>query len=375
MKVEFYRHSLGQAEKEAVARVLDSLFLTTGEETYAFERELAAYLDVPHVVALASCTAAEHLALLALGIGPGDEVITTAMTFIASTTAILHAGATPVWVDCERETGNLDAAAIEAAITPRTRAIVAVHLYGVMCDMKALRAIADRHGLALIEDAAHCVEGRRDGVGPGQLGDACCFSFYATKSLTCGEGGAVATRDPALAERVRRLSLHGMSRNAADRYKGRYEHWDMVELGWKYNLSNLQASVLRPQVPRLDERRDRREAIAARYDRLVDARPQLDRPRVPAGARSARHLYTIWTEPGRRDAILAYLGANGVGSAVNYRAIHQLTWLREHVALRSPLPVAESIGARTISLPFYERLRDDEVERVCDVLDQAIVKA
>lgn len=367
-RVEFHRHSLGQAEKDAVAGVLDSLFLTTGDETYAFEREFADFLGAPHVVGVSSCTAAEHLTLRAFGIGAGDEVITTPMTFLATATAILHAGATPVFVDVESDTGNLDASLVEAAITARTRAIVAVHLYGTMCDMHALRAIADRHGLVLIEDAAHCVEGRRDGVGPGQLGDAACFSFYATKTLTCGEGGAIAVHDDRVAERLRRLRLHGMSKNAADRYRSTYQHWDMVEFGYKCNLTNIQGAMLRPQLPRLKAQRDRREQICRAYDAIVDATPLFSRPLVPASARSARHLYTIWVAGGRRDHLLQHLGAHNIGCAVNYRATHRLSWLAENVELRFPLPVAEWIGERTLSLPLYDRLTDAEIDRVCDVV-------
>jgi UDP-4-amino-4-deoxy-L-arabinose-oxoglutarate aminotransferase len=374
-RVEFYRHALGAEEAEAVRRVLGTLFLTTGDEVYAFERELGAYLGASQVVAAASCTAAIHLSLLALGIEPGDEVVTTPLTFIATATAILHAGAVPVFVDVEPDTGVIDPERVAAAITPRTRAILPVHLYGTMCDVHALRDLADRHGLVLVEDAAHCVEGERDGARPGSIGDAACFSFYATKSLTSGEGGAVAARDPEIAERIRRLSLHGMTRNAADRYHGSYEHWDMDELGWKANMSNIQAAMLRPQIPHLDERLARRERIAERYDAFVDARPELDRQAIPPRARSARHLYTVLAPVDRRDRYLAYLAANGIGCAVNYRAIHRLTWFRRNVEVRFDLRNAERIGERTISLPFYPALTDVQVDRVSDVLAAAAREA
>jgi UDP-4-amino-4-deoxy-L-arabinose-oxoglutarate aminotransferase len=371
-KVEFYRHSLGEAEKAAMSRVLDTLFLTTGDEVYSFEREFAEYLGVPDVVAVSSCTAALHLALVGLGIGAGHEVITTAMTFIASATPVIHAGATPVLVDVEPDTGNIDPAKVEAAITPATKAIIAVHLYGTMVDIRALRDIADRHGLALIEDAAHCVEGVRDGYRPGQLGDVACFSFYATKTLTCGEGGAVAVRDPQLAERLRTIRLHGMSKNAADRYHGKYEHWDMVTLGWKANLTNIQAAMLRPQLGKLEARRQRRDEISRMYDAVVETIGEVGRPAVPDGVVPARHLYTVWIPGGRRDAVLSLMGARGVGTAVNYRAIHGLTWMRDNLDLRFPLPNAERIGAETISLPLYDKLTDAEVARAGSVLAQAV---
>ena len=187
--VPFYRHDLGEAELALLAEALKGEILTTGEYVVRFERQLADYLGRRHVLALNSCTGALHLSLLGLGIGPGDEVITTPMTFIATATAILEAGAKPIFVDVESDTGNIDAELIEAAITPRTKAIMPVHLYGLMCDMRALRVIADRYGLKIVEDAAHAIEGKRDGIGPAGLGETACFSFYATKNLTCGEGG------------------------------------------------------------------------------------------------------------------------------------------------------------------------------------------
>lgn len=371
MRVEFHRHALGEEEKAAAGAVLDGLFLTMGEEVYAFEREFAAYLDVPFVVAVASGTSALHLALLANGIGPGDEVITTPMSFLASATPILYVGASPVFVDVEPETGLLDPERVAEAITPDTRAVVAVHLYGSMCDMAALRAIADEHGLALIEDAAHCVEGARAGARVGHLGDAACFSFYATKTITSGDGGAVAVHDETIVERLRRLRLHGMDRGPVERHGKPYRHWDMVELGYKSNMTNLQGALLRPQIRKLEERRRCREEVAVRYDEFVDGVPWLGRPTVPLDARSGRHLYTIWADIEMRDALLAFLGQNGIGCAVNYRVITELSWFRTNVTPRFQVPNAERIGAKTVSLPFHNLITDEEVAIVCETLDRA----
>src|SRR5436190_15951415 len=202
-KIPYFRHDLGKPEIDRLAKVLEGDILTTGAEVAEFEQRFAAYLGQRHAFALTSCTGALHLALLALDIGPGGEVITTPMSFVATATAILESGATPVFVDVEADTGNLDAARVEAAITPKTRAIMPVHLYGLMCDMRALRAIADKHGLRLIENAAHCIEGVRDGVRPGALSDAACFSFYATKNLTFGEGGAINVNHDKLVEQLK----------------------------------------------------------------------------------------------------------------------------------------------------------------------------
>ncbi|MBW2340808.1 MAG: aminotransferase class I/II-fold pyridoxal phosphate-dependent enzyme, partial [Deltaproteobacteria bacterium] len=211
MKIEFYRHNLDESYVGVLPEVLGSIFLTTGPVTADFEKRFSRYVGLTETIAVSSCTAALHLSLLALGIGPGDEVITTPMTFVATSTAIMHIGAKPVWVDVEEDTGNLNTDLIEEAITEKTKAIIPVHLYGQMCDMKRIRGIADKYGLFVIEDAAHALESERDGIRVGQLADATCFSFYATKSITSGEGGAVTTNSKKLAENIRILRLHGMN--------------------------------------------------------------------------------------------------------------------------------------------------------------------
>lgn len=376
MAVEFYRHSLGEEEKAAVASVVDSLFLTTGQRVYEFEEAFAAYLGLPAVTATVHGTAALHLAMLAAGVGEGDEVVTTPMTFLSSANAVLYAGGTPVFVDVDPATANLDPAAAEAAITPRTKAILAVDLYGLPADHVALRQVADRHGLLLVEDAAHCVEGRRDGHGPGQLADLACFSFYATKNLTCGEGGAVASRDPGKKPLLRQLGSHGMTRNAADRYAGKYQHWDMERLGWKYNLSDLLAAMLLPQLPKLAARRERREEICRRYEAAFRETPGVEFPVVPRGAVSARHLFTIWVDAARRDEVLASIQARGVGVAVNYRPVHLTSYYRERFGFRRGMfPAAESIGDRTITIPLWPAMTDAQVDEVIEAVRGAVSEA
>ena len=362
--IPFFQHDLGEPELEAVREVLSGRILTTGEMVERVERRLAEYFRVKHAIALTSCTGAMHLSLLALGVGPGDEVITTPMTFIATATAIIEAGATPVFVDVEEQTGNLAASKVEAAITERTRVILPVHLYGQMCDMRALRAIADRHRLFLIEDAAHCVEGARDGVRPGQLSDTACLSFYATKNLTCGEGGAVICNDTALAERLRLLRLHGMTKTAYDRSREGYQHWDMVALGWKYNMDNIHAALLLPQFDRLEATWEKREALARRYHELLGEVAGLTWPQTVPGARHARHLFPVWIMNGWRDEVVAGLQRLGVPTVVNYRAIHLLTYFRERLGFTPGMfPAAERIGDMTVSLPFYPSmsLRDVQI--------------
>jgi UDP-4-amino-4-deoxy-L-arabinose-oxoglutarate aminotransferase len=371
--IPFFRHDLGKAEVESFARALADPILTTGETVALFERRFAAAVGRRQAVAVTSCTGALHLSLIALGIGPGDEVITTPLTFIATSTAIFEAGATPVFVDVEPGTGNIDAARVEAAITPRTKAILPVHLYGQMVDMRELRAIADRHGLRLIEDSAHCVEGRRDGIGPAELGDTACFSFYATKSITCGEGGAIVTDDEALAARLRRLRMHGMTKAAADRQREGYQHWDMTELGWKYNMDNLQAAILLPQLDRLEANWSRRSEIAAEYTRHLANVPGLSLPQTLPGVRHARHLFPVWIGNGKRDQVIGALQSRGISVMVNYRAIHLLSYFRDTLGhAPGAFPNAERIGDATLSLPLYAALRPEQAARVADALVEAV---
>jgi UDP-4-amino-4-deoxy-L-arabinose-oxoglutarate aminotransferase len=374
--VDFYRHSLGEDEKAAVAKVLESLFLTTGQRVYEFEKLFEEYLGVPAVVATVHCTASLHLAMLAAGVSEGDEVVTTPMTFLSSANAVVYVGGKPVFADVDPATANIDPAKVEAAITPRTKAILAVDLYGLPADLVALRRIADARGLVLVEDAAHCVEGRRDGYGPGQLADYACFSFYATKNLTCGEGGAISARDAAKKPYLRQLGSHGMSKNAADRYAGKYQHWDMERLGWKYNLSDVAASMLAPQLPKLAARLARREEICRRYEAAFREAPGVEFPIVPEGAVSARHLFTIWVDPEKRDEVLAGIQARKIGVAVNYRAVHLTRFYRERFGFaRGDFPAAESIGDRTITLPLWPAMTDAQVDEVIAAVRAAVKDA
>lgn len=388
-KIEFYRHQLGEEEAGSWRGVLDTLFLTLGPQVAAFEKELGEYLvrgregaTPPHVVGTTSCSMGLLLALRALEVRPGDEIITTPMTFAATANAILHAGAIPRLVDVEPATGLIDPDAVRAAIGSRTVGILPVHLYGQLANMTTLRSLADRHSLFIVEDSAHGIEIERDGIRPAQLAEASVFSFYATKNVTCGDGGAVATRDARIAERLRRLRNHGVSKAATDRHGAAYQHWDLVELGYKANLTDLDAALLRPQLPRVEAKRSLREQIVRRYESSLRERVAELRGPLPPGARvpwlveprgrSSHHLFTIHAQPGQRDAMLSKLSAAGVGTAVNYRAIHLLTYLTEIVGFRrGTLPVAEEIGDRTISLPLYPTLTADEQERVVSAVASA----
>jgi dTDP-4-amino-4,6-dideoxygalactose transaminase len=373
MKVEFYKHNIGQGEISKVSEVLNSIFLTTGSVVQEFEDKFCKYLGCKYTVGVTSCTAALHLSLLSHNIGPDDEVITTPMSFIATANSILHAGARPVFVDVEPETGNMNAALIESSITERTKAILPVHLYGQMCDMRKIRDIAYRHGLAVIEDAAHCVEGERDGVRPVQTSLAACFSFYATKTITSGEGGAIATNDINIFEKLKLLRLHGMSKGAAERYEKKYQHYDMELLGWKYNMDNIQAGLLLNQLDLIEERLKRREEICRRYEEAFRDLEDVGFPRVLGSSRSARHLFTIWVDSKRRDDIIRKLQDEEIGVAVNYQPIHLMKFYREHFGYRRGMfPEAERIGEMTVTLPLYTKLTDEEVEYVIEGVKSAI---
>ena len=372
-RVEFFCHALGDEEKARVLAALDETILTTGAAVAEAERALANYLGIAEVVCLDSCTAALHLALLAADIGPGDEVIVPAMTFVATANAVLMAGATPVFADVHPQTACVTVDTIEPKLTDRTRAVIPVHLYGLLCDMESLSAVARRRNLILIEDSAHCLEARRGPVRPGSHSRAACFSFYATKAITCGEGGALATNDRALAKRVRTLSLHGMTSSACDRYRKRYEHWDVREVGWKYNLDNIRGALLLPQIGNLDAHCQRRREICARYEVAFRDLDGIELPIVPQENWSARHLFTIWVDAARRDEIIADLEQRGIGVAVNYRAVHLLSYYAQRFGYhRGDLPVAESIGNRTISLPLFPQMTDEQVDRVIEAVKEVV---
>jgi UDP-4-amino-4-deoxy-L-arabinose-oxoglutarate aminotransferase len=375
-RIPYFRHDLGTPELQSLAKVLEGEILTTGDAVSTFETRFAACLRARHALGVTSCTGALHLALLALDIGPGDEVITTPMSFVATATAILEAGATPVFADVEPDTGNLDAARVEAAITSRTKAILPVHLYGLMCDMRALKAIADRHGLRLIEDAAHCIEGVRDGVRPGELSDAACFSFYATKNLTCGEGGAIIVNDDSLAERLKPLRLHGMTRMAEESAREGYRHWDMVLMGWKYNMSNVEAALLLPQFERMEAKLARRHALASRYEQAFADMDGIRLPRSRVNSVHARHVYTVWCEDVARDDLVAHLHGERIGAVVNYRPIHLMSYFVKRYGYRQgDFPIAEWIGDRTVSLPFYPEMPLDDVDVVAQAVERCLNQA
>jgi dTDP-4-amino-4,6-dideoxygalactose transaminase len=372
-KVEFFKHGIDKEELERLREVLGSLFITTGEAVYEFEDDFARYLGLPHTVAVTSCTAAMQLALLAGGVGPGDEVITTTMTFIGTPNATLMAGATPVLVDIDRGTGNIDPAAVEAAITERTKAMIPVHLYGQMCDMDALRTIADRHNLFILEDAAHAIESKWNGKAPGHYGEYAAFSFYATKNITSGEGGSISCHDEKQYELLNMLRLHGFNQLAVDRYTSNYEKYDIGMFGWKYNMDSIHAAILIEQLKKIGAYSARRKAVFDRYTEAFSTMDGIELHTIRPEAEHAYHLLTILVDPKKRDAMMKALQERGVGVSINFVPVHQMTYYRERFGYRDGMfPAAEEIGARTISLPLYPKLTDEEVEYVIDAVRETV---
>jgi dTDP-4-amino-4,6-dideoxygalactose transaminase len=368
--VPFSPPDIGSGEIAEVIATLESGWLSTGPRVRRFEQAFAAYVGAPYAVALNSCTAGLHLSLLAAGVGPGDEVITTPLTFCATANVIIHAGATPVFADVDPATGNLDPEAVEEAITPRTRAIVPVHYGGRPVDVSAFQAIARRHSLTLIEDAAHCIEGVANGRKIGTTADFTCFSFYATKNITTGEGGMVTTASAPAAEMLRVASLHGMSRDAWSRYQhigpARY---DVVMPGFKYNMTDLQAAIGLHQLGAVAPHYARRAEICRQYDEAFGGLPIESFAPVPASSVHARHLYTILVDQPSagfsRDDLAETLAAYGIASSVHFPAVHLHRYYVERFGFaRGQFPHAERISDNILSLPLSPALTDRQVKAV-----------
>lgn len=374
----FGQPRIEQAEIDEVVASMRSAWLGTGPKAAEFERRVAAYKGVPHAVGLNSCTAGLHLACVVLGLEPGDEIITTPMTFCATVNAIVHAGATPVLADVDPGTMNLDPAAVRAAITPRTRAIIPVHFAGRACAMDELMAIAKQHDLKVIEDCAHAIETEYRGRKAGTIGDLGVLSFYSTKNIVTGEGGMVLTSDPALARRTKTMGLHGMSHDAWKRFgDDGYRHYDVEEVGFKYNMMDLQAAIGMHQIEQVEPYWQRRLEIWNHYlDAFADLPVGLPAP-FGDDERHALHLFTLLideTETGiSRDRMLVALHEQNIGTGVHYRAIPELKVYRERFGWRAEdWPHARRIGERTLSLPLSANLTDEDVDDVVAAVHAAL---
>ncbi|CAN5739602.1 O-antigen biosynthesis aminotransferase WlbF [soil metagenome] len=381
----FLPFALPELGEEEIAEVVDTLrsgWITTGPKARRFEEDFAAFLGEPglHCLAVNSATAGLHLALEALGIGPGDEVITTTHTFTATAEVVRYLGADVVLVDIDPATLCIDPAAVEAAITPRTRAIVPVHYAGLAADMPALLAIAGKHGLKIVEDAAHALPTTIGGALVGTLASAVTvFSFYANKTITTGEGGMVVTRDEALAQRMKVMRLHGMSRDAFDRFTATVPSWyyEIVAPGFKYNLTDIAAALGIHQLKRLRGFQVRREQIAARYAEAFAGLPLITPPQARPGDTHAWHLYVLRLDDAAavgRDAFIERLFAAGIGCSVHYIPLHLQPYWRDRYALkREDFPNSQHAFERMLTLPLYTRMTDADVTRVATAARAALV--
>jgi dTDP-4-amino-4,6-dideoxygalactose transaminase len=371
---------IGEAEIEEVVGSLKSGWLGTGPKVTRFQQEFAAYVGAPQAAALNSCTAALHLALVALDLKPGDEVITTPLTFCATVNAILHAGGTPVLADVDPSSQNIDPERVREKITPRTRAILPVHFAGRPCDMDALCALAREHGLALVEDCAHAIETTWRGRHAGTFGDFGCFSFYVTKNVITGEGGMVTANDPERLARIKILGLHGMSADAWKRFGDEgYKHYYVVEAGFKYNMMDLQAAIGIHQLARVEENLVRRQAIWAAYDRAFADLPVTLPAAEEPDTRHARHLYTIQVDEKRcgvsRDDFLTRMTREGIGVGVHYLSLPEHPYYRERFGWRpEDWPQAMALGRSTVSLPLSAKLTDADAADVAEAVRLSLTR-
>jgi len=370
-------------EEEEIREVVSSMrsgWIGTGPKVALFEDLFRQYKGAHHAIAVNSGTAAIHLSCLAAGIGPGDEVITTSMTFCATVNAIIHTGATPVLVDCDRKTANIDPYSVEKKINPRTKALLPVHFAGRPCEMDILMDIATRHHLMVIEDCAHAIETEYHGRKVGVFGHLGCFSFYVTKNMMTGEGGMVTTDIEEYANRIKVLALHGMSKDAWRRFKDEgYKHYQVVESGFKYNMMDLQAAIGIHQLKRIEKNWKRRQEVWKRYsEAFIDLPISLPVDPEP-GTRHAYHLYTILIDEGKtgisRDSFLNAMTAENIGVGVHYLSIPEHPYYQKTYGWKpEDYPNAMRIGRHTASLPLSAKLNNEDVKDVIVAVRKIIFK-
>jgi dTDP-4-amino-4,6-dideoxygalactose transaminase len=370
----FGQPCIEQAEVEEVADSLHKRWLGTGPKVAQFEDTMAQYKGVSHAIAVSSCTSGLHLACLVLGLGPGDEVVTTALTFCATVNVVIHCGATPVLADVDPVSMNIDPQSVAEKVTERTRAIIVVHLAGRPCDMAAIMAIAEEHGLLVIEDCAHAIETEYHGQKAGTIGSVGVLSFYATKNLTTGEGGMVLTNSAELADRIKQLSLHGLSADAWRRYSDSgYKHYYAVEAGYKYNMMDLQAAIGLHQFERLAGYARRRQQIWEMYLQAFASTPLVLPSSEEPDTRHARHLFTVLVDQERcgitRDEFLSRMTEHNIGVGVHYLSIPEHPYYQQTYGwLPEAWPNAMRIGRQTVSLPLSGCLTGGDVQDVIDAV-------
>lgn len=377
--IVFGAPDIGKQEIDEVVDSLQSGWLGTGPKVAKFEQAFQAYVGADHAMALNSCTAGLHLSMLAAGLGPGTEVITTPMTFCATVNSIVHTGATPVLVDCDRRTQLIDPQKIEAAITPRTRAIVPVHLCGRPCNMDAIHDIAERHDLIVIEDAAHAIESQYKGRKIGSISHLTVFSFYVTKNVVTGEGGMVTTNNPEYANTIKMYGLHGMSRDAWKRFSDEgYKHYQVVFPGFKYNMMDIQAAIGLHQLARVNESLRRRNEIWELYNQaFADLPIELPAPDEPNTV-AARHLYTLMIDQEKvglnRDQFMQKLNVLKIGTGVHYLGVHLHPYYKDRFGYSpADFPNASRISEQTVSIPLSPKLSNLDIERIIDAVRKTVL--
>ncbi|THB75636.1 MAG: DegT/DnrJ/EryC1/StrS family aminotransferase [Desulfobulbaceae bacterium] len=369
-------------EQDEIDEVVDSLqtgWIGTGPKVHRFEKQFREYKGSSHAIAVNSCTAALHLAMIALGIGEGDEVITTPLTFCATINSIIHCGATPVLADCSMESYNIDPREIEKKINSKTKAILPVHFAGNVCDMDEITSLCRLYDLLLIEDCAHAIESTYKGQKAGTFGDIGCFSFYVTKNVVTGEGGMVITEDEKIAERVMMLALHGMSKHAWKRFSDEgYKHYQVIHPGFKYNMMDIQAALGIHQLKKVDTYHEKRQRIWQRYNDAFSDLPVILPADSSGDSTHAYHLYTVLLNSEKlsrynRDYILDALTAENIGIGVHYMPVFTHPFYRKSFNWQADdFPNAQFIGDRTLSLPISPSLTDDDVEDVIQAFRKVI---
>ena len=371
MKVSFFKHSLARDELNNIAKVFKSETLSTGSFCKKFEKLFSNRFKVKFCSTFSSWTMGSYTLLKSLNFNKGDEVIVSPLTWVSSINTIVLSGATPIFVDVDLKTGLIDPESIRDKISKKTKAIIVVHLYGQMCDMRKISKICKKDKIKIIEDCAHCLEGKRNNILPGQLSYAAIFSFYATKNITCGEGGAVITNNKKLDRDLKLARYHGRNNKINDKLI--YNHWDIEQISLKSNLTDLSASILIPQLGKINQNWNKRKLIWDKFNNFFKKYKDIRILDKCKDSKHSMHLYTFLVSPNLRDKILKSLIKKRIGTSVHYRSISELRYYKKKI-LKKNIPNAIEIGRSTITLPFYPELKIKEINYILNSLKQIFLR-